>query len=128
LYERELADYNGPYLRSLGLGVLSLTPEEVDLAQKVRSSRNALSLPDCFALSCATRPSYTLLTGDRNLRREAESRQVTVIGLLGLLDFMAAANVRHERLHHGLTLISNDSRCRLPNTEVNARLTAWFTV
>lgn len=30
LYERELEPENGPLLRALGLGVVSLTPEEVD--------------------------------------------------------------------------------------------------
>ncbi len=35
LYERELAAENGAYLRSLGLGVIELTPNEVVLAQQV---------------------------------------------------------------------------------------------
>ena len=43
LYERELENQTGPYLRTLGLGVLSLTPDEVALAQQIRSERRALS-------------------------------------------------------------------------------------
>jgi hypothetical protein len=31
LYERELGAENGPYLRGLGLGVVALTAEEVEL-------------------------------------------------------------------------------------------------
>ena len=55
LYARELESDNGPLLRALGLGVLALNPDEVDFAQQLRKQRPGLSLPDCFALSCARR-------------------------------------------------------------------------
>lgn len=70
LYERELEAENGPLLRKLGLGVVALTPDEVAFAQRVRTERRKLSLPDCFALSCATRPNHVLVTGDGELRAE----------------------------------------------------------
>jgi len=126
LYERELADENGPYLRTLGLGVVALTPDEVVLAQEVRAQRSALSLPDCFALSCATRNSHYLVTGDRALRNEAKARLGDVYGLLWLLDQMAASGiVTKSLLHAGLSGIAADRRCRLPADEISARLTAW---
>ena len=65
LNERELAEHNGRDLQALGLGVVSLTPTEVALAQAVHTARKALSLADCFALSCATRIDHTLVTGDK---------------------------------------------------------------
>ncbi len=55
LYARELASDNGPLLRKLGLGMVALEPAEVDFAQQLRRQRPGLSLPDCFALSCARR-------------------------------------------------------------------------
>lgn len=125
LYERELVEHNGRYLQSLGLGVISLTPTEVALAQAVHTRRKALSLADCFALSCATRIEHTLVTGDRALRIEAEARQLTVVGLLWLLDRMADAGVERQLLHEGLTSISNHLRCRLPHGEVRNRLAIW---
>ena len=70
LYERELAEHNGRHLQALGLGVVSLTPAELALAQAVHTERKALSLADCFALSCATRLDHTLVTGDKALRSE----------------------------------------------------------
>jgi len=68
LYERELQNDNGPYLRALGLGVVALTSSEVAFAQAVRRQRPTLSLPDCFALCCAMRPEHVLITGDKTLR------------------------------------------------------------
>ena len=126
LYERELEPENGPFLRKLGLGVVALTPEEVLLAQQLRTERRALSLPDCFALSCATRADHALVTGDRILRSVAMARLGTVYGLLWILDQMAASGrVATSLLYEGLARISTHPRCRLPPAEVRARLSAW---
>jgi hypothetical protein len=126
LYEKELEPENGPVLRKLGLGVLALTPDEVSLAQDLRAKRKALSLPDCFALSCAARPDHTLVTGDKILRTEAQARLGAVYGLLWILDQMEASQkVPATLLLDGLTRISNHPRCRLPHAEVRARLARW---
>lgn len=129
LYERELEPENGALLRKLGLGVVSLTPEEVALAQKLRTERKALSLPDCFALSCATRADHALVTGDKILRTEAMARLGNVYGLLWMLDQMAASgSVPTSLLYEGLARISAHPRCRLPQSEVRSRLNAWVGV
>jgi predicted nucleic acid-binding protein len=126
LYERELESENGPYLRQLGLGVVELTPEELELAQRLRAERKKLSLPDCFALSCATRVGHILITSDGDLRKEAISRIGVVYGLLWLLDQLAASGqVPIAQLWDGLNRISSHSRCRLPHAEVRSRLDAW---
>lgn len=126
LYERELEPENGALLRKLGLGVVSLTPEEVALAQKLRTERKALSLPDCFALSCATRADHALVTGDKILRTEAVARLGAVYGLLWMLDQMAeSGRVTTTLLYEGLARISSHPRCRLPSAEVRSRLSSW---
>ena len=126
LYERELERQNGQYLRALGLGVVSLTPSETELAQQLKVDRKSLSLPDCFALSCATRPGHALVTGDKTLRREAEARIDSVYGLLWLLDQMAATEtISAEQLRDGLGRIASHPRCRLPQDQVRARLEQW---
>lgn len=126
LYDRELANYNGPFLRQLGLGVVALTAEEVNMAQEVRNVRKTLSLPDCFALSCATRANHALVSGDKNLRSEAVARLGNVYGLLWLLDQMAASgHVPLAQLVEGLQQISAHPRCRLPSGEVTSRLAGW---
>jgi hypothetical protein len=126
LYARELADDNGPWLRQLGLGVVALTPDEVSLAQEVRTSRPTLSLPDCFALSCATRDGYELVTNDKALRSEALARLGKVYGLFWMLDLMATSGkVSTDILFKGLTQIAGHPRCRLPGAEIRSRLNAW---
>jgi hypothetical protein len=126
LYETELAQENGNYLKALGLGVINLNPREVEMAQSIHSKRPALSLPDCFALCCATRPEHTLVTGDKALRNEATSRLGTVRGLLWLLDQMEASGaVSNDHLYQGLIRITANVRCRLPKEEVSSRLEKW---
>lgn len=126
LYDKELAAYNGPYFRDLGLQVVALTPQELGLAQTVSSAHAALSLPDCFALACATRPQHALLTSDGPLRAIAERQGVARYGLLWLLDRMAEANPNaHGTLHEGLVKIAKHPRCRQPMGEVRERLQSW---
>ena len=125
LYERELLAENGPYLRSLGLGVVELSPDEVSFAQAVKRSRPALSLADCFALTCAQRKNHVLLSGDKVLRAEARARNSVVYGVLWLLDQMHAATVAPALLVEGLTKIHAHPRCWLPKDEVQMRLRLW---
>lgn len=126
LYARELESENGPLLRKLGLGVVALNPDEVDFAQKLRKLRPGLSLPDCFALSCAQRQDHALVSGDRLLRNEAQARNCAVYGLLWILDQMEASEVvGKSMLHEGLSRIWNHPRKRLPKGEVMERLTRW---
>lgn len=128
LYDRELEETNGSLLRALGLNVISLTPDEVVLAQQTRKQQPGLSLPDCFALSCALRPNYALLTGDKLLRTTAQSRQCAAFGVLWMLDQMeASGRVAPSTLQEGLTRIAAHPRCRLPRAEVQARLRRWQT-
>lgn len=129
LYDRELAEDNGPWLKQLGLGIVSLTPEEVKNAQAARTARPTLSLPDCFALSCATREGYALVTGDKALRSEAMSQIGEVFGLFLILDQIAASGqLKAGALADGLTRIANHPRCRLPKAEIQKRLNDWKTV
>lgn len=126
LYQNELEMENGLYLRELGLNVLSLSPDETEFAQSVRKVRPTLSLPDCFALSCALREGHILLTGDRNLRNEATARKAEAYGLLWLLDQMEASDeISFTLLHEGLSKIVAHPRCRLPKAEVDGRLLRW---
>jgi hypothetical protein len=126
LYARELEAYNGPLLRHLGLGVLALSPDEVAFAQQLRMEQPGLSLPDCFDLSCARRSDHALVTGDKLLRTEAQTRQCAVYGLLWILDQMESfGGIGTTLLHEGLTRISSHPRSWLPTSEVRARLQRW---
>lgn len=126
LYEREIEQNNGAYLRALGLVVISLTSEEVELAQMLSTEHKRLSLPDCFALSCAKRENHALVTGDALLRKVAQAQQVEVFGLLWMLDRMR--DLRPENaaeLFDGLTRRTAHPRCRLPREQIQLRLEKW---
>jgi hypothetical protein len=125
LYEDELENTNGPYLRTLGLGVLALDPPELQIVQTIKLRRPVLSLADCFALVLALRKDHSLVTGDRNLRSEAEKEKTLTYGLLWLLDQLEGLGVNRATLHQGLTGIAAHARCRLPKEEVARRLEAW---
>ena len=125
LYEKELAENGGPYLRSLGLGVVELAPEEVEVAQQMKAARRTLSLADCFAAACAMREESILLCGDANLRAESEARGVEVHGLLWLLDQMEAHGAAVSQLFEGLQRVANHRNCRLPKNEVADRMKRW---
>lgn len=126
LYVKELEPYNGAYYLSLGLQILTLQPDEVSFAQFVKNERKPLSLPDCFALSCARRQDHVLLTGDGPLRAAAKNYGVEMYGLLWLLDGLAESGAAtHATLHEGLTKISQGPRCRLPKAEIQKRLKVW---
>lgn len=128
LFENELRDGNGAYLMQLGLGVTALNPNELQQAQDIQDLRPALSLEDCFALICASRPDHSLLAGDGPLRRECAGRDIVCRGVLWLLDQMCANGKATKMvLCEGLTKIANDARCRLPKNEVQARLQLWCT-
>lgn len=126
LYEKELEPYNGAYYLGLGLQVVTLRPDEVSFAQTVKNARKPLSLPDCFALSCARRQEHLLLTGDGALRAAAKDYGVQMYGLPWLLGGLAESGTASlSALHEGLTKISQGLRCRLPKVEIQKRLKAW---
>lgn len=125
LYRRELADYNGSYLRALGLQVAQLTPTELKLVQSISGAQPKLSLPDCFALVCATRRGHALLSGDRALRGEAGRHGVDTFGLLWLLDQMELKGVPKTDLVAGLSQLLMHPRCRLPREDAQTRITRW---
>lgn len=126
LYVTELEPENGPLLREMGLNVVELTSEEVAFAQAVNSATPALSLADCFALSCARRPQHMLITGDKTLRSSADGKSVPCGGLLWLLDQMAASGaIAPVSLVEGLQKIAAHPRCRLPKHDVEERLANW---
>ena len=125
LYERELKHHGGNDLLTLGLVVVDLTGDQVELARTYRRERPALSWPDVFALALAAATGGTLLTGDRRLRTLAVEKHVACHGLLWLLDEMHLNGIPKDHLHTGLQSIGAHPRCRLPRREVEERLARY---
>lgn len=126
LFERELKGHGGDDLQKRGLRVEALDGDGVALALGYHRANRPLSLPDSFALALAKASAWMLLTGDARLRQLAEREDVDCHGALWLLDrLLEEAVVSRERLRAGLEVISRHPRCRLPKTEVRARLATW---
>lgn len=126
LFDRELKGPLGDHLVALGLRVEELSSTEVKRATVVRRQRPALSTPDTFAFALAKERTWTLLTGDGELRALATQEQVITHGVLWIFDeFHAGGVVENARLHSGLAAISVHPRCRLPRAEIAARLAQY---
>lgn len=127
LFERELKGDLGERLVALGLRVEELSSVELSHATTVRRQNSALSTPDTFAFAIARSRTWTLLTGDGDLRVLAVREGVVTHGVLWVFDqFHAAAVVENPRLHASLTTISSHPRCRLPKAEVATRLAIFL--
>lgn len=123
LYARELEDYGGPELVARGLRVEELTSAELASVQVVRTQHPKLSLPDAYAYSLASSRGWTLLTGDGELRDLAQANSITFFGVLWVLDrFFDGEVLEATVIVAGLEAIAAHPRCRLPKTEVQARL------
>lgn len=123
LYEQELKNHGGTALIELGLVIEELDGSGVALALSYRHGRNSLSLPDSFAMALARINSWTLLSGDRELRDLAFAEGIACHGVLWLLDRMLEEGVKQPNdLRAGLQKIAEHPRCRLPKGEVQKRL------
>ncbi|KKC31383.1 hypothetical protein WH91_19750, partial [Devosia psychrophila] len=105
------------------LRIEALTPAEVGRATVVNREQARLSVPDTFAFAIAEARQWGLLTGDGILRALAAAQILEMHGVLWLFDQLGDGNhVEFNRLHSGLTALSQHPRCRLPNGEVQVRL------
>ena len=70
------------YLLDIGLQVGELNPQSMQKAEMLCQQYTQPSRYDCFALVLAQQEHCPLLTGDKNLKKAAESEQVEVHGTL----------------------------------------------
>ena len=75
-------------LTELGLEAVSLIDNEFQLAYSIRTQHLKLSAYDAIALAIAMNRHIDLATGDRRLRKVAESKGVKVIGSIGIVDML----------------------------------------
>lgn len=124
LYEQELKDYGGERLIAKGLQVRTLTGEQMQEAQRLRTLERRISIHDSYALSLAKAKAAILLAGDAAMRRLAEAEGVRCHGVLWVFDQLEdKQSVLPTLLLEALTRLAAHPRCRLPPHEVNLRLT-----
>jgi hypothetical protein len=113
-------------LLNLGLKILELDDQGVEMGINYRKQARAISLPDSFALVLAKTLGFILLTGDSALRNLATKEQVECHGVLWILDFLEQEQaVSTANLYTGLNKIANHPRCRLPKPEITLRLNRY---
>jgi hypothetical protein len=123
LYRRELEDFGGPELVTLGLRVEELTKDELTVVQNIRATRSQLSLPDAYAYALAASRHWTLLTGDGQLRAAAHAAHLSFCGVLWVCDQIFETGViTSQLLAAGLEAIAAHPQCRLPRGEIASRI------
>jgi predicted nucleic acid-binding protein len=91
--DKELMDPPAEKLRELGLRCISLPGHVVLDVARLRREYKSPGLNDLFALALAKWLGWPLLTGDKDLRIAAEKENVSVHGILWLLDMMVLVGV-----------------------------------
>lgn len=126
IYSQDLEVDNGRYLRSLGMSILSLTPDEVARAQELKSKQRSLSLSECFALVCSLRPNHCILAINKPLKKEATLRGSMILSLPSLLEQMEKHNVpKHSLASEVECLLSSRYRMTISRDEVEEIRKRW---
>lgn len=115
----------GDKLVELGLEKTSLTEDEFFLAEKLSEKYLKLSRYDCIALAIAKIRKIELLTGDKALRKAANSENVKVTGTIGILDrLLKGQYIDQDEYICCLDSLSehNGKIVRLPEKELKKRL------
>ncbi len=92
LFEEELKAHHA-HLAGLGLQIGELTAETMMDAFALIQQYGGPSRNDCFALALARQEQCPLLTGDKALRKAAESESVMVKGTLWVVEQMVQQNL-----------------------------------
>jgi predicted nucleic acid-binding protein len=123
----ELEVPNGQQLLAWGLESLSLTGEQVAAVVALAALHRAPSINALFALVLARTRRATLLTGDKAVRRLAESEGIDVHGTLWLLDELVRLSIiTAGQAADGLErMMAYGSR--LPEEECRLRMRRWRT-
>ncbi len=116
---------SGQQLLALGLEPVDITDEELLLAIGYRNRYIKISAYDAIALAIAKARGIILLTGDKSLRKAAQTEKVEFRGSLWILDqLMENSLVTPDEYRAALMALQkvNGSEVRLPSDEIRKRL------
>jgi predicted nucleic acid-binding protein len=111
-----------PFIGS-GAEIQSAEPQEVLLVKTLRALYRKPSIADLFSLAMAKTRGAVLLTNDKHLKTAATKENVTVRGILWLLDSLED-RLSGDRLARALEDILVHG-AHLPGEECRARLARW---
>ncbi|TFW72331.1 DUF3368 domain-containing protein [Methylotenera oryzisoli] len=121
LFEEELSEQHH-HLIALGLQLGELTGESLIkvfalIEQYPQPSRN-----DCLALALAKQENCPLITGDKNLRKAAETEEVQVYGTLWLVECLVQHSIINKLQAHSAYERMEQYGRRLPWPEAHQRI------
>jgi len=114
LFEEEMAEEHG-YLPGLGLKCEDMSGEVMLSAEVLIQKYTNPSRHDCFALALAKDKGCPLLTGDKALRKAAETEAVMVNGTLWVV----------EQMIHQLLITVDQAREAYQRMKDSARRLPW---
>lgn len=124
--DQEQADSLATLIGEGKIKVESFNIEELaEIIEEHTTVSGNLSVPDCSVCYYARKHSATLLTGDRQLRRYAESNNVTVRGVLFIFDELVAQNLIEAGIAAQKLKELTNINVRLPKSEIEKRIKKW---
>lgn len=122
----ELPDGEAAQLQALGLVVEALNSDAVLALSALTAEHNNSSLADVSCYFVAKQKSLPLLTGDRQLRKQAVKDGLEVRGALWLLDQLIEHQVIATAHAAAALQAMLDAGARLPPTDCEQRMAAWM--
>ena len=114
------------FIKRNRLTVGKLSAEEVgEVVDKSNETGGRISITDFSVCHYAKKNGYTLLTGDRNLRKVATAEGISVHGILFLFDELVAHAILPPRLAVEIITKLKGINTRLPFDEVDSRIKYW---
>lgn len=111
------------------LTVGKLSAEEVsDVVDKSNNTGGRVSITDFSVCLYAKKNEYTLLTGDRNLRKVAAAEGIPVHGILYLFDEFVSYKILPPKLAIEIISKLKGINTWLPYDEVDVRINKWNTM
>lgn len=114
------------FIKRKRLTVGKLSVEEVsDVVDRSNETGGRISITDFSVCHYAKKNGYTLLTGDRNLRKVAISEGISVHGILFLFDELVTHAILPPKLAVEIITKLKGINTWLPFDEVDSRIKKW---
>ncbi len=114
------------FIKRKRLTVGKLSVEGVgEVVDKSKETGGRISITDFSVCHYAKKNGYTLLTGDRNLRKVATAEGISVHGILFLFDELVAHAILPPRLAVEIITKLKSINTWLPFDEVDSRIKKW---
>lgn len=105
--------------------ILESNQDDLQLINQIFEMTMGLSFEDCSAFHYERKFNGFLLTGDRKLRKYAESNRVEVRGILYIFDMLIEQQLLSFEIAFDKIKILTQLNKRLPENEINKRIILW---